>query len=279
MVDIQVQKSSYFGYGANFIYTMKVFISPLLFFLALNGFVVLLHWRNYKRYLTKYRFILCFFSLVYLFLWILALPYVASLLRINIEQSVTYEEIKSLEDIDVVVILAAGLRKYKDFNEDELVAPYRVIKGVRVFKKTGARLLIMSGGSGIKGESRMVITMKKLATELDVPDGRIILEPMSRNTLEHVKFICKMQEVRTTDRIGLVTSASHMPRALKEFKRKFPNVVPIACEKKIGAPTGFSAWLPNVSALYTSTRIIQEYVGTGWYWMRHFVDRNISGRL
>lgn len=200
-----------------------------------------------------------------MFLIILSTPYIASYLRFNLEKRVSYTELNSLPDIDVVVVLAAGVKKYKDPLEDELASPYRVIKSAWAFKKTKARLLVMSGGTGIKGENRMVRTMKRLAIELGIPEEKVILDSMSRNTFEHAISVSKMSEIKEADRIGLVTTAWHMPRAFKEFQRRFAYVVPISCGKKFKLPSGLGAWLPNVSALSASTMIIQERIGYLWY--------------
>ena len=80
-----------------------------------------------------------------------------------------------------------------------------------------------------------------------------------------------MKEVHASDRIRLITSCWHMPRALREFKRKFLSIVPAPCGKAEEIPVGFTAWLPDAGSISKSTTMIQEYVGIAWYSFRNWL--------
>ena len=220
-----------------------------------------------------HRILLWAFTMVFLFLWALSTPYIASYLKSNLIRSITPIGTESLAGLEVIVVLAAGLKAHSDPDED-IASPYRVIKGVRVFKKTQAKLMIMSGRWKKEENNRMVIAMKKLAINMGVPEEQILLEPMARNTFEHAIFVSKLTEIRPYDRIGLVTSAWHMPRALKEFRRQFTTVIPLSSGKGARFPTGFTAWLPDAGSLGLSTAMIQEHVGMAWYNVRHWFNAN-----
>ncbi len=257
---------------------MKAFVSPLLGFLIVNAFVLLLLWKHYSGLVTRYRVLLWVFTMTFLFLWVLSTPYIASYLRLNLERRITTVKTNSRTDLDVVVVLAAGLKAHRDPDEDEVAAPYRVIKGVRVFKTTQAKMMVVSGRWRMGRNDRMVKVMKQLAVDMGVPENKVLLEPLSHNTFEHAKFVSALGEVHASDRIGLVTTAWHMPRALNEFRKRFSSVVPIPCGKSVRFSSGLAAWLPNAGSLSGSTTMIQEYVGIAWYRVRHWLeDNDVSG--
>lgn len=245
---------------------MKGFVSPLLIFFIISGLAVFQLWRYHRGIEKRARFSLWAITISFLIVWLLSTPFFASYLTKRLEDRILLKSMESLTQLDVIVVLGAGIGIYDNPENDELALPTRVIKGVRVFKKTEARIMVMSGGNRRVNEGdRMVKAMKRLAMDMGVPEERILLESMSRNTIEHPVFISKMKEVQASDRIGLVTSCWHMPRALYEFKKKFLSVVPIQCGEKEKISTGFTSWLPDAGSLSKSTIMIQEYVGMVWY--------------
>jgi len=74
----------------------------------------------------------------------------------------------------------------------------------------------------------------------------------------------RMQALAHDGRIIIVTSATHMPRAIGLFKRM--GVRPIA------APTDFldlpaQWWRFSAYYLHNADRALHEYVGMLWYWI------------
>ena len=105
---------------------------------------------------------------------------------------------------------------------------------------------------------------------MGVPIDKIIVDPLSRNTFEHPMRVLDLQEIKRTDRIGVVTSAWHLPRAMAEFRLYFSKVIAIPCDySSIGSSHGWLSFIPNVSALEKNTTIMHEYIGRWWYLIRH----------
>lgn len=149
------------------------------------------------------------------------------------------------------------------------------VAGVRAFKLLNARNIVMSGGTGYINDTRMVNTMRSLALEMGVPADKIKIDPLSRNTFEHPVRILDLPGINRTDRIGVSTSAWHLPRAMAEFKRYFPNAVAIPCNYgSPGSENGWSSFIPSVGALETNTTILHEYIGRCWYQIRHAWERD-----
>ncbi|MEN5081457.1 YdcF family protein [Bosea sp. TWI1241] len=58
-----------------------------------------------------------------------------------------------------------------------------------------------------------------LYRSLGLPEGRLILEDKSRNTVENAVFTRRLVDPKPGERWVLVTSASHMPRAIGTFRK------------------------------------------------------------
>jgi uncharacterized SAM-binding protein YcdF (DUF218 family) len=90
-----------------------------------------------------------------------------------------------------------------------------------------------------------------------------LMEDKSSNTFENATGV-KRLSLKTP--LILVTSASHMDRALRVFSGLDMTPLPAPCDYKgrwnVNDPLRF---LPSAGALDTSTTAIYEYVGIFWY--------------
>ncbi|MCP5003506.1 MAG: YdcF family protein, partial [Planctomycetes bacterium] len=133
---------------------------------------------------------------------------------------------------------------------------------------------IVSGGcssifyQGQKG----ALLMKEAATELGVPDGGIIAETESRNTRENAIYTKQILDRIGAQRIILVTSAFHMPRAYALFKKIGVDAVPVASDFTIKPmPYDPFSFIPNVGDLENSSLAIKEYVGIAVFWIKGWI--------
>ena len=94
----------------------------------------------------------------------------------------------------------------------------RLEHGVAVFFARNAGHLLVSGGlvGPPPAEARM---MRDLAIARGVPDSRIIVEDMARNTFENAVYAGRIIRERGWLRVVVVTDAFHLPRALYVFRR------------------------------------------------------------
>ena len=127
--------------------------------------------------------------------------------------------------------------------------------------------LVVTGGSGelMPGGVREADAMADTAIRLGFPAQNIVIESRSRNTWENAEAVQKLLPGKT---IILATSAFHMHRSIGMFKKQGFSVLP--------APVGyrsqtrhesFTDYLPQASALATSSMAIAEYLNHSWYWM------------
>ena len=70
-------------------------------------------------------------------------------------------------------------------------------------------------------------------------------------------------------RIGLVTSAYHMKRSEREFKKYFTNVIALPSEYLYSSPKlSIVTFMPKSGNLYKVATVLNEMTGRVWYRIR-----------
>ncbi|MEO0408505.1 MAG: YdcF family protein [Cyanobacteria bacterium P01_A01_bin.135] len=205
-------------------------------------------------------------------------PWAAQNLAQSLEQR--YAALPPLPEADAIVVLGGALRPQQPPRPwiDVMESGDRVLHGVRLYQAGKAPKLIFSGGRidwNGKGKSEAA-DMAVLATAMGVPEGEILQEQESLNTRQNALKVQQLLNQNNMDQILLVTSATHMPRALAVFRH-----LGIAASP---APTDFLTTtaggnpdspegkilnlLPNAESLYRFTQAMKEYVGLAIYKLR-----------
>ncbi|MGB0894431.1 MAG: YdcF family protein [Parashewanella sp.] len=160
-----------------------------------------------------------------------------------------------------VLVLGSGHNDIAQLNATQQlssVALSRLIEGIRQFKLGSHCQLVVSGWDGGNRRRAHADVAAQAAVELGIPKSRIFRMPAAKDTIEEAEF---MKELIGKQSFRLVTSATHMPRAMNTFKRLGLN--PVA------APTDFINsssrwWQLDAKQLWSSQRAIHEYAGTFW---------------
>jgi uncharacterized SAM-binding protein YcdF (DUF218 family) len=99
-----------------------------------------------------------------------------------------------------------------------------------------------------------------------VPRDKIRVEAKSENTYQNAVEFNKMFGNKNI-KIGLVTSAFHMKRSEREFKKYFNNVLPLPAHYLYSSPKGnvVIRYIPQSEELYKTSIAIREIVGQLWY--------------
>ncbi|MDA2909564.1 YdcF family protein [Nitrospiraceae bacterium AH_259_D15_M11_P09] len=175
-------------------------------------------------------------------------------------------EMDQLQDIEVIVILGAGVGGIERDPQLGDASAMRFLYGIEKFKQSGARRLVFSGGRG-SGPASNAEVMARLAALFGMPEERIILEPRSRTTWEQAAEVNRLLE-RKNMRIGIVTSAIHMRRSLETFSRFFSKLVPLPSDYISTPKWGLQSMLPSSAVLSASSAMLHEYLGLLWYGLR-----------
>lgn len=182
---------------------------------------------------------------------------------------------EALSTLDIMVILGGGMYPQKGLRMwSELSGPAysRLCNGVRIFKQSSAGTLALSGGGPKDGIESEAEVMKALAMELGVPESRMITETKSRNTMENAVKLAEFLSSAKARRIGLVTSALHMPRSVKVFREKFPNdtIVPVPVNYLYSLDwRNPRCYIPLADTLAKSHDAIHEWIGMVWYVIKY----------
>ena len=141
----------------------------------------------------------------------------------------------------------------------------RVWHAARLFHRGVAPRIVVSGGSyavqsgNAPPSQTEAMAMRTFLLALGVPDDRIVMEGKSLNTIEN------MQETRAlvgTERVALVTSGYHMPRALRLARRAGLNAEAFPTDWQV-VPSASPWWeslTPSLGALAASGTAIREYL-------------------
>ncbi len=168
------------------------------------------------------------------------------------------------KEVRWIVVLGGGSREDKTLTpEDRLgdASLKRLLEGVRLSRLLPQSRLVLSGGN-YRGISPDALIMQQVALDQGVPRDRIILEAASWDTTDQAIFL--------RDRLGrapfyLVTSAGHMPRAMKMFIRA--GTQPIAAPtdfRAVWAPFQVTDFFPQAGALGNTESAFYEYLGLCW---------------
>jgi uncharacterized SAM-binding protein YcdF (DUF218 family) len=114
--------------------------------------------------------------------------------------------------------------------------------------------------------------MKVLAVYMGVVESKILVETQSQNTMENATRLAELLGEGRGRRIGLVTSATHMRRSERVFRKSFPQdvIVPVPANYTYDPFVRFRDYIiPSAWALLKSTTALHEWIGIFWYSLRY----------
>lgn len=201
--------------------------------------------------------------LIGLFMWLLSISPVADLLHKGLEADF---KIPEHPHGDVIILLGGGAHdKSQDLSgtgapSEETLA--RIITGVRLQKRLNIPLIV-SGGKVYKHREADASIIKRFLLDLGVPEDKVLIEDKSRDTIENAKFTKEICERYNFKKPLLVSSASHMRRAILSFKKAGLEVTPMPVNFKTWEDKqyGWVDYLPHADQLKYSSRAIHEYIG------------------
>jgi len=234
---------------------------PACLLLAVLGLIFL--WFTRKQKTGK---VLLTISTV--FLGLLSYDAVSDMLARPLEEK--YPPIRSFEniqDVKWIVVLAGGsgvdyaLPSSTYLSEASLV---RLSEGVFLHNRFPQTKLILTGRSGFEGFTPVAEVMGDVAVEWGVAPEDIVVEKKAADTKDHPIYV---KEIVGNDKFILVTSASHMPRAMALFKKHGMEPIPaptdyMVKEREGGLTPG--VFFPSTGSIEKAERAIHEYLGMLW---------------
>jgi uncharacterized SAM-binding protein YcdF (DUF218 family) len=206
--------------------------------------------------------------------WFVTTPIGAAVLVSGLSYGVT--RVMTREDAKnapAVVLLGGGAFTVKVDSEVASVPTastlIRTLEAVRVFRISGAQLLVASGGIAqperqARPESEI---MRELLVRSGVAPAAIVEDAQSRTTRQQAQVVTSLLRSRGIERAVLVTSPTHIRRSLAVFRAAGLDPIPAATpiRSELGDPAPF--FLPNSESLSQSDEALYEYAALVYYWL------------
>ncbi|UUO22125.1 hypothetical protein FGD67_02085 [Colwellia sp. M166] len=176
---------------------------------------------------------------------------------------------KSVKPVDYIIILggahssAEGLPATSQLKSSSLE---RLVEAVRIYHLHPEAQIITSGYAS-DDESSNAEKVKQAAIILGIPKHKILTENFPQDTEEEAQLIAPRVLNRN---VVLVTSASHLPRAMAYFKKYGVNAIPAPASPSV-KNNGQVAWpyyLPHVKTLQQTTGAWYETLGRIVQWFK-----------
>ncbi|MGB3255290.1 envelope biogenesis factor ElyC [Buttiauxella gaviniae] len=249
------------------LFILKKFIGglllPLPFLLLMMGVALCLLW--FTRWQKSAKALL---SVSWLVLLLISLQPVADKMLKPIED--TYPTWRGSEKVDYIVVLGGGYTWNPEWApSSNLISNSlpRLAEGVRLWHANPGSKMIFTGARAMTNPVSTAEAGARVAESLGVPRSQIITLDEPKDTEEEAAAVAKT--------IGqqpflLVTSASHLPRAMIFFRNAGLHPIP-APANQLAIESPLNPWeriIPSPIWLMHSDRVGYETLGRIWQWLK-----------
>jgi uncharacterized SAM-binding protein YcdF (DUF218 family) len=177
---------------------------------------------------------------------------------------------------DAIVVLGGGIDEKGTLRpavEPNSSSRNRTTCGVDLYQQGYAPTLVLTGGNTriFRRGPQVADEMKRWSVRLGVPESAIKIDAEARNTYENATGTKRLIGPAS---ILLVSSASHLPRAVPVFTKQGFRVTPAPCDyvaqnlpQESLDHIDLLDFLPNDTALQHTTEAITELAGIIVYWL------------
>lgn len=192
-------------------------------------------------------------------------PWVANRLLGRIEKAAPVAACASAPE--VLVVLAGGVdlrpRDRDDFGALNGASRRRMDAAISAWRAAPNTRLLLSGGASARHAPPISQLMAAYARWAGVPPDALRLDIESLDTWQSARAVAARLPPGT--RLGLVTSASHWPRARLAFDASGLQPCAVVADVR-RLPTGLPwALIPRLGALEKTEDALHEIVGLAWY--------------
>jgi uncharacterized SAM-binding protein YcdF (DUF218 family) len=199
-------------------------------------------------------------------LWIPATPIAARWASFVLESRYPARTIASLPNSDAVVLLGGIFGRTANPEEPDLGdAGDRILEAWRLYKAGKAPAILISAGNlpWSRRKRAEAADIAAFLIELGVPRSALVLDDKSQNTRENAMNSAAIMRERGWTTAILVTSGTHMPRAMAEFRAQGVELTAAATDLhgEQSAATSVLELTPDAGALSQTTACIKEWLG------------------
>jgi uncharacterized SAM-binding protein YcdF (DUF218 family) len=212
-------------------------------------------------YFKKIRLVNLLFILSFLWLLISSFGFLPNLLVESLESKYSVYH-PSVQDSCIYHILVLGGGHVEDERlppngQLNLTALGRLAEGIRLFRLLPNSKLVLSGYSP-SGRTPQAEILKRTALLLGVDNRRTLLQVTPTNTYEEAKEYSK--KYGNNVKLIVVTSATHMSRAIEMFKGFDLDPIPAPTNFLIKGNGEEGSWRPSVTNMDNMHTAFKEYI-------------------
>ncbi len=227
---------------------ISFFLEPFTFgFLILLMAFLFLFFNSYKK--AK-----IFLSIAIIYFFVVSSSIFSNLIMSPLEETYKNQENVDISNVEYILLLGGDFEKRFD-------------EVIRLSKKLKNAKIITSGyeGSGVIPEA---IKAKERLISYGIQKNRIIMQEKPKDTIEEAMSIKKLLN---DEPFILVTSASHMPRAMKIFHSQGlkPIAIPTAFTVKENKPNSYL----SVGEIKKTAMAMHEYLGMTWLKIKTILNK------
>ena len=204
-------------------------------------------------------------------LYISSMPVVGSHLTYWIESSYPTLALDQVENADAIVPLSGfiGPRVADGILPNVEEAGERLEGGIVLWQKKKAAWLVFTGGRFPWSKAAEVegAVSKRMAMARGIPAEQILITREVGNTRDEAHAVHDLMRERGWRKIILVTSALHMPRAARLFRKAGVDFVPFPVDFQEGPGDSLMLLdlLPTAGALHRTETALRELYGIMFY--------------
>lgn len=166
--------------------------------------------------------------------------------------------------VDAVVVLGGGWRPEAPWSNTGRLydsSAVRLMEGIRLWRQAPDTPLVVTGASRDPSEAPIARGYAEAAKELGVREAQLRILDQPTDTGQEARAVRDL--LGEGARVTLVTSASHMPRAMRHFQQT--GLDPIAAPTHYlldrGRENSLGYWVPSARHLRKTERAIYEALG------------------
>lgn len=213
--------------------------------------------------------------LVYMFF---SVPVLSRMLAVPLEQG--FEPLRTKAEIhgaQAIVVLDGGTFRYGD--ADRLIefpnraSTLRALEAARLYRLMGDALVVVTGGAenARANWAPEASALRDVLVRVGVPASAIMLDSGSTNTREHAVNVVKLLQERGISKFVLVTSPTHIRRAVMAFKAVSADPVPSPSRSTLEYGSGWESYWPSGEALLFTQEVMHDYLGLAYYHARNWL--------
>lgn len=198
-----------------------------------------------------------------LFYWVAGSAYTSDRILSLLETRYEKVEPQRVEPFDMLIVLGGGTLSNRDGAVWLSSRGDRVMLAARLYHAGKVKRLVSTGRHFTwytKQELGPAAAAARCWTELGIP-SEAILEIGGRNTSEEMRQIRELIADESSTRVGLLTSACHLPRATRLAQANGLNVVPVPADFRTGVLLPWPLSMVPTGEGFVSTELcVREYL-------------------